>query len=388
MSDIQKLTYPYFTDGTTQLNAANLNPIIQKLNEVIEVVNSGETPTQTVATPTISISGTTATISCATSGATIYYTTNGNTPTTSSTQYSSPITLSGACTIKAIAVKSGMTTSQVAQATYTPSSSYDSDAQAIMNRYTKSLSTTKKDAFNTFIVTLKTAGIYAKIDYMLLPFLANDVNEAVLNAKDGVTLLSNASSLTLANNGIKPIVGQSVCQTGNIQSDGSNIHLSFYNINSATLISGKWDVALSSTRNINNFGKQLKSNGVGLQFYGSVNGSDRRWSPSSLVSEHDTAKTHVIVTGNASRILMSVNGTQDTYDTEVFGSETGNAVYTFGQSGSVSGGVYAQVTSESSSFGGASAFNYGLVTIGKALTDAECSTFNNAVTTLMNAILA
>lgn len=123
MANIQKLTYPYFTDGTTQLNAANLNPIIAKLNEVIDQVNSGvsPTPTQTVATPTISISGTTATISCSTSGATIYYTLNGNTPTTSSTQYSSPITLSEACTIKAIAVKSGMTNSAVASQSYTAS---------------------------------------------------------------------------------------------------------------------------------------------------------------------------------------------------------------------------------------------------------------------------
>lgn len=123
MANIQKLTYPYFTDGTTQLNAANLNPIIAKLNEVIDQVNSGviPTPTQTVATPTIYISGTTATISCSTSGATIYYTLNGNTPTTSSTQYSSPITLSGACTIKAIAVKSGMNNSSVASQNYSPS---------------------------------------------------------------------------------------------------------------------------------------------------------------------------------------------------------------------------------------------------------------------------
>lgn len=121
MANIQKLIYPYFADGTTQLNAANLNPIIAKLNEVIDKVNGGVTPTQTVATPTISISGTTATISCETSGATIYYTTNGNTPTTSSTQYSSPITLSGACTIKAIAVKSGMNNSSVASTEYNPS---------------------------------------------------------------------------------------------------------------------------------------------------------------------------------------------------------------------------------------------------------------------------
>ena len=124
MTDIQKLTYPYFTDGSTQLNANNLNPIISKMNEMIEAINSGvtPTPTQTVETPTISISGTTATISCATAGATIYYTTNGNTPTTSSTQYSSPITLSGACTIKAIAVKSGMNNSQVKSVDYAPAS--------------------------------------------------------------------------------------------------------------------------------------------------------------------------------------------------------------------------------------------------------------------------
>lgn len=47
MADIQKLTYPYFTDGTTQLNAANLNPIISKMNEMIEAINSGATPAAT-----------------------------------------------------------------------------------------------------------------------------------------------------------------------------------------------------------------------------------------------------------------------------------------------------------------------------------------------------
>ncbi len=122
MADIQQLTYPFFTDGTTPLNASNLNQIVAKINELVVKVNGGVTPTQTVATPTIFISGTTATISCSTSGATIYYTLNGNTPTTSSTQYSSPITLSGACTIKAIAVKSGMNNSSVASQSYNPAS--------------------------------------------------------------------------------------------------------------------------------------------------------------------------------------------------------------------------------------------------------------------------
>lgn len=59
------------------------------------------------------------TLSCTTSGATIYYTTDGSTPSTSSSVYSSAIPVSSTTTIKAIAVKSGMDNSAVASATYT-----------------------------------------------------------------------------------------------------------------------------------------------------------------------------------------------------------------------------------------------------------------------------
>lgn len=59
------------------------------------------------------------TINCATEGVTIYYTTDGSTPTTSSSRYSSAISVSSTTTIKAIAVKSGMDNSGVAEATYT-----------------------------------------------------------------------------------------------------------------------------------------------------------------------------------------------------------------------------------------------------------------------------
>ena len=68
-----------------------------------------------VATPTIQNNGNNAvSITTATVGATIYYTTDGSTPTTSSTQYTVPLTenISGV-TIKAIAVKEGMITSVV-----------------------------------------------------------------------------------------------------------------------------------------------------------------------------------------------------------------------------------------------------------------------------------
>ncbi len=63
------------------------------------------------------------TIACATEGAKIYYTTDGTAPTTASTLYNGAITINKTTTIKAIAVKDGMTDSAVVTATYTKKSS-------------------------------------------------------------------------------------------------------------------------------------------------------------------------------------------------------------------------------------------------------------------------
>ena len=59
------------------------------------------------------------TITDATTGATIYYTTNGSTPTTSSTLYTGPITVSSTETIEALATAAGFTNSAIVSATYT-----------------------------------------------------------------------------------------------------------------------------------------------------------------------------------------------------------------------------------------------------------------------------
>ncbi|MBE6296124.1 MAG: hypothetical protein E7086_06455 [Bacteroidales bacterium] len=81
---------------------------------------------EVVATPVISpaggevAAGTAVTISCATNGATVYYTTDGSTPTTSSAVYSGAITVNSAMTVKAMAAKNGYyTNSSVATAAFT-----------------------------------------------------------------------------------------------------------------------------------------------------------------------------------------------------------------------------------------------------------------------------
>src|ERR1700724_1038075 len=58
-------------------------------------------------------------MSDATGGATIYYTTDGSTPSTASSVYSGPITFTQTTPLKAMAAASGMTSSAVASATYT-----------------------------------------------------------------------------------------------------------------------------------------------------------------------------------------------------------------------------------------------------------------------------
>lgn len=98
------------------------NGILQ-VSKVEYYYNAGGNPI--VATPTFSpaegvyTSAQNVTISTTTNGATIYYTTDGNEPTTSSSVYSSAIPVSNTTTIKAMATAAGYDNSSVATATYT-----------------------------------------------------------------------------------------------------------------------------------------------------------------------------------------------------------------------------------------------------------------------------
>ena len=120
---------PASTDWTNKyfkivynITAGSSNQYAQLVSVEFYKENGGQ---QSVATPTFSPAAGTfteaqnVTISCTTEGATIHYTLDGTDPTANSDTYSTPLAISETTTVKAIAMKQGMSNSSVATATYT-----------------------------------------------------------------------------------------------------------------------------------------------------------------------------------------------------------------------------------------------------------------------------
>ena len=129
-------TDPTATSGTVysgaiDLSSSTTSPVTIKAVTVRNGNASAVTTQQVTLTlpePVITVDGSTgaATISSSVAGATIYYTTDGSTPTTSSSQYSGSLTgLTMMTTVNAIAVKDGWNNSPVASETVTIPSGTD-----------------------------------------------------------------------------------------------------------------------------------------------------------------------------------------------------------------------------------------------------------------------
>lgn len=108
-----QITAIYSGDGTFAISTSSA----QTLTVAAISLPTTATPTFSPASGTYS-SAQTVTITDTTAGATIYFTNDGTTPTTSSAAYSAPITVDSTQTINAIAAASGYSDSAVATATY------------------------------------------------------------------------------------------------------------------------------------------------------------------------------------------------------------------------------------------------------------------------------
>jgi hypothetical protein len=128
------------------------------------------------------------TISDTTTGAQIYYTTDGSTPTTSSTHYSAAIPVSSSTTFKAIATASGFTASNVVTATYsiqvaaTPAPTFSPGGGSYANPQQVTLGDTDSQAI-----------IYYTTDGSL-PTTASPVYSKAINVNSG-TVTINAIAL-------------------------------------------------------------------------------------------------------------------------------------------------------------------------------------------------
>ncbi len=217
-------TIYYTTNGTTPTTSSTeyIGPVTVGSTETIEAIATASgystsavaSATYTInlpeaATPTFSpaagtyTSAQTVTIGDSTPNATIYYTTNGATPTTSSAVYSGPITVSSSETIEAIAAASGYTTSAVATAAYTITSpgfsltaSPDSVSVIQGNSATSTITVTDVGGFSGN-VALSSSGLPSGVTAAFAAGSAAGTQVATFSANASAAVTSNPVTVTI-----------------------------------------------------------------------------------------------------------------------------------------------------------------------------------------------
>lgn len=158
----------------------------------------------------------TVTITSTTSGATIYYTTDGSTPTTYSAIYSGPITVGVSKTLKAIAIKGGIS-STVSTATFTISTgSTGSDSASLVGSWSAHESDSSAGMVFVFdeIITLSSNGNFSATIHYEYSGIEEDttitgtwsvssstLTTIIAGETSSVSFTINGNTLTIAENG-------------------------------------------------------------------------------------------------------------------------------------------------------------------------------------------
>lgn len=82
-----------------------------------------------------------------------------------------------------------------------PDLEMDSDVIAILANYTKAVTNKQKYALNSFVLSCKEAGIWAKINKLYLPFFASTITEALFDAKGLIATSSLVNAVSLSTTG-------------------------------------------------------------------------------------------------------------------------------------------------------------------------------------------
>ncbi|HYF66975.1 MAG TPA: chitobiase/beta-hexosaminidase C-terminal domain-containing protein [Ohtaekwangia sp.] len=171
------------------------------------LVYQDSAPVPTVSTPQFTpapgtyTSSQLVTITTATSGASVYYTLDGTTPTTSSTLYSEPLTISATTTLKALAVKSGMDNSVVQTGLYTINS--------VSTVNTPQFTPPAGTYTDSQLVSISTTTTGATIHYTLngtIPTVSSAVYTTPLTISSTTTLKAIAVKAGMTNSGVQTAV--------------------------------------------------------------------------------------------------------------------------------------------------------------------------------------
>ncbi|MCL2698499.1 MAG: chitobiase/beta-hexosaminidase C-terminal domain-containing protein, partial [Oscillospiraceae bacterium] len=195
MGSVSWTNYNGAITHTTPGNAVVYAKITDNAGNVTIIRSDGFVIFTQVATPTASPNGgtfsgsTSVTLSTATAGATIYYTTNGTTPTASSTQYTGAFTINATTTVRAIAVMADMDDSEILTVTFTRQTSGGNGTTPPETTTTPpTTTTTPPTTITTPPTTTGTEDTPPPIVYYYDDFINGDVVDEILD-QDNPTII-------------------------------------------------------------------------------------------------------------------------------------------------------------------------------------------------------